>query len=31
MKNIFLKITFAIITAASFISCDVAETDTPLR
>ena len=29
MKNIFLKITFAIITAVSFVSCDVAETDIP--
>jgi hypothetical protein len=29
MKNIFLKITFAIITIGSFISCDVSETDIP--
>jgi hypothetical protein len=29
MKNIFLKITFAIITLGSFLSCDVAETDIP--
>ncbi len=29
MKNIFLKITFAIVTLGSFLSCEVAETDIP--
>jgi hypothetical protein len=29
MKNIFLKITFAIITIGLFLSCDEAETDIP--
>lgn len=29
MKNIFLKITFAIIAIGSFLSCDEAETDIP--
>lgn len=29
MKNIFLKITFAVITFGTFLSCDEAETDIP--
>ena len=29
MKNIFLKITFAVITIGSFLSCNEAETDIP--
>lgn len=30
MKNIFLKITLAVVALGSFLSCDVAETDIPM-